>query len=104
MFPGIQFHRVDTSAIDASDRHGMATRSKAHLHNLSHSHHMTSVNTRESTEQIHALREKYDVFSADRSAKEARELDEAKSKEKETWKHLVDTNKALPNKLRGRHT
>ena len=69
MFPGIQFHRVDTSAIDSSDRHGMVTRSKAHLHNLSHSHHTTSVNTRESTEQIHSFREKNEVFSADKEGK-----------------------------------
>ena len=74
MFPGIQFHHVDD---------------------------------RKSVEIKHSIRkddEELTDESSNRSAEEARELEGANRVEKRAWKGVMVTDRALPNKLRGRHT
>ncbi len=101
-FPGIMFYRIDTSSMEDE-----LSRAKANIHNLSHTNYETALARKDTERQIHNVRRKIDRLigaSVNRSKREARELREAEIRINDTWQQVLDSNKALPTKLRHSHT
>lgn len=105
-FPGIAFHHLEISDLDFSDIEVADRGERAILHNMTHSAHQAASVNKRSVELKHKVARQLDNFTgkfSDRHEEEAKEIRIVNKKLDEAWREVVDTNRALPNYLRGRH-
>jgi len=105
-FHGIMSHHIDTSSIDRSTLESIKIWGRVSDHNLAETLHFTTQVLKRSIGVKHKSRRQLSELREEATGAtqaEISELTEINGKLKDSWKGVIDTNRALPRNLQGRH-